>query len=68
MATIYRTRDGDVLDRICYAHYGYESAVVDVLTENKGLVELGVILPSGIEIILPDLTAPVADSGVNLWD
>lgn len=68
MAAIYRTRDGDVLDRICYEHYGRENAVIDVLNANKGLVEKGAILPSGVEITLPDLVVPVADKGASLWD
>ncbi|CAG9297571.1 tail protein X [Celerinatantimonas diazotrophica] len=67
MATIYRTRDGDVLDRICHDYYGRSSAIMDVYDVNPGLVEYNVILPAGIDIILPDLAEPVAQ-GTALWD
>lgn len=68
MATIYRTRNGDVLDRICWDYYGRESAFIDVLKANPGLVEKGAILPAGIEIILPELSSPVVTEAVSLWD
>ncbi|CAG9000675.1 MAG: hypothetical protein CENE_02675 [Candidatus Celerinatantimonas neptuna] len=67
MATIYKTRDGDVLDRICYDYYGRESAVIDVYAANPGLASYGVILPAGISILLPVLSRPVAQ-GTSLWD
>ncbi|MFM2476350.1 tail protein X [Celerinatantimonas sp. MCCC 1A17872] len=67
MATIYRTRDGDVLDQICNDYYGRSSAIIDVYDANPGLVDYGAILPAGIEITLPDLAAPVAQ-GTSLWD
>lgn len=66
MATIYKTRDGDVLDQICEQYYGRANAFIDVLNANPGLVEYGAILPRGIDIVLPELSTPVSE-GTSLW-
>ena len=50
---IYRTKDGDMVDHICYKHYGSGHMTSVVLQENTGLAELGPVLPAGIEITLP---------------
>jgi len=65
----YRTKDGDMLDRICWHHYGFESAVTAVLEANPGLADYGPVLPAGILIRLPDLSKPneTIDT-VRLWD
>lgn len=69
MSAIYRTRAGDQLDAICWRHYGRESAADEVLAANPRLAAHGLILPAGIEIMLPDLDAPaVAVASVKLWD
>lgn len=68
MATTYRTREGDMIDSICWRHYGRESAVTEVLKANPGLADRGAVLPSGIQITLPDLTTPVAKESASLWD
>ncbi len=67
MAKLYRTRDGDMLDEICYSEYGTEQAVVAVLDANPGLADKGAILIAGIEIILPDYTAPAEEDEDVLW-
>ncbi|HYN76918.1 MAG TPA: tail protein X [Lamprocystis sp. (in: g-proteobacteria)] len=70
--TTYRTRDDDVLDDLCWRHYGTQSGPVEVVLDaNPGLADLGPIYPAGVLIILPDLpaqTAPVASPPVRLWD
>lgn len=68
MATTYRTREGDMVDDICWRHYGRESAVIDVMEANPGLADFGAILPSGIQITLPDLPTPVAQESASLWN
>ncbi|MFM2482796.1 tail protein X [Celerinatantimonas sp. YJH-8] len=65
--TTYTTHDDDVLDRICYAYYGRENAIVGVYEANPGLAEYGVLLPAGIVIKLPELTEPTTQ-GTALWD
>ncbi|WP_338300920.1 tail protein X [Escherichia coli] len=60
---------GDTLDALCVRYYGRTEGVVEtVLQANPGLSELGVILPHGTAIDLPDVdTAPTAES-LNLWE
>lgn len=68
MATIFRTADGDLLDRLCYHRYGHLNGCVEaVLDSNPGLAEEPQPLRAGIIIQLPDLVAP-ADQQVRLWD
>ena len=71
MATTYRTREGDVLDELCWRHYGRQSGAVEaVLAANPGLSDLGPIYPSGVLIALPDLAPAAAETPapVRLWD
>lgn len=51
----FRTNDGDRIDLICWKRYGsLDGRIVEkVLEANKGL-SADEILPSGIEIILPE--------------
>ena len=64
-----RAMQGDTLDAICARYYGRTEGVVEtVLAANPGLAELGVVLPHGTAVELPDVqTAPVAET-VNLWE
>lgn len=64
----YLTRDGDVLDAVCYKHYGRESATVEVLAANPGLADSGMVLTAGIIIELPDLPDAVEKATITLWD
>lgn len=67
MATTYRTSQGDVLDLVCKQYYGNESAVSQVMAANPNLSEYGSVLPSNIEIILPDIQTKTTET-VSLWD
>jgi len=63
------TRQGDMVDDICYRHYGYESGVTEqVLATNQGLAARGMVLPAGVQITLPDVPARATETVVNLWD
>jgi phage tail protein X len=65
----YRTRQGDVLDAVCKAVYGRESAAADVLAANPGLADLGPVYQNGLVIDLPELPSPVSQPTiVRLWD
>ncbi|EGQ9962126.1 tail protein X [Vibrio cholerae] len=68
MATTYRTREGDVLDRICWRHYGRENAAVEVMKANPGLADYGAVLPSGLQITLPDIAPESKPEANALWD
>lgn len=66
----YTTKDGDVLDLICFQHYGFDIGVTETVLEyNVGLSAHGEVLPAGLVIELPEITAPVAEvEQINLWD
>lgn len=70
MPTIYQTRDGDVLDAICAAHYG--SNLADTIIRGSGgksgLADRGAVYPSGLSVILPERVIPVVESAFSLWD
>ena len=68
--TMYVTRAGDLLDWICWRHYGVSPGAVEmVLTSNPGLADRGPVLHAGIEIRLPVLPDPVEEvETVRLWD
>lgn len=64
----YVTKDGDVLDAICFKYYGNTIGTVEkVLEANRHLAELGVIFDAGVKIILPDLTISDESETVKLW-
>ena len=66
----YRTKDGDMLDWICWRHYGQQAGAVEaVLKANPGLSEAGPLLPAGLVIELPELPQPNQSiDTVRLWD
>lgn len=69
MASTYRTRDGDMLDDICWRQYGLQSGAVELVLEaNPGLADLGPVFSSGVLIELPDIAPPVQAGPVRLWD
>ncbi|WP_342627582.1 tail protein X [Nguyenibacter vanlangensis] len=67
----YQTRDGDVLDAIAYAQYGYcdDSVMSQIFAANSGIAAQGAVMPAGTMINLPDIVAPQTSSpAVKLWD
>jgi phage tail protein X len=68
MATTCRTSDGDLLDTLCYQHYGHLNGTVEaVLAANRLLADEPQPLRARLLITLPDLAEPVAEQ-VQLWD
>ncbi|NBV06785.1 MAG: phage tail protein [Proteobacteria bacterium] len=64
----YTTKDGDVLDSICWKYYGSTSGTVEkVLEANRHLANLPAIFAAGVKIILPDLTPEEDSESVKLW-
>ncbi len=64
----YVTKDGDVLDAICWKYYGSTSGTVEkVLEANRHLAELGSIFAAGVKIILPDLASEEEAENIKLW-
>ena len=70
MAITYTTREGDMLDLVCYRHYGRQSGAVEVVLDaNPGLADAGPVYPAGLNILLPDLPEPSAEERlITLWD
>lgn len=68
MAMICRTSDGDLLDTLCYHHYGHLNGTVEaVLAANRLLADEAQPLRTGLLITFPDLPEPM-DEQVQLWD
>lgn len=65
---VYTAKAGDMLDWICWRHYGRTGLVPDVLAANPGLEALGARLPAGTAVTLPDLPEPAAPALRRLWD
>jgi len=70
MTDAYLTKQGDMVDAICYAKYGYTAGATEaVLAANPGLADLGPVLPANITISLPTIAptpSPVIAT-VDLW-
>ncbi|PID40335.1 MAG: phage tail protein [Proteobacteria bacterium] len=65
----YVTKDKDTLDHICWRYYGRQSGAGEaVLEANPNLADIGVTLPAGIVIELPNLDLITPDQTVRLWD
>jgi len=65
----YRSKDGDVLDDICFSHYGSSDVIVQVLDANPHLADKGVVLASGVIINLPVIAQPqLTTAPVQLWN
>jgi len=64
-------RQGDTVDGICWRELGATTGVVEqVLELNRGIADLGPVLPEGTPVVLPErntVTAPVL-STIQLWD
>lgn len=68
MAMICRTSDGDLLDTLCYQHYGHLNGTVEaVLAANRLLADEPQPLRAGLLITFPEIPQPTAEQ-VQLWD
>lgn len=68
MATTYTTRDGDMLDEICFKFYGKTDGTVErVLEANQNLANLGPVYSAGVVITMPDV-AIESQTKVRLWE
>ncbi|WP_253299818.1 tail protein X [Wolbachia endosymbiont of Chironomus riparius] len=69
MTTYYLTRENEMLDLICWKHYGFTEGVVElVLGENSGLAEYGSFLPAGLKVKLPMMQKPVKKLKLKVWE
>ncbi|MEQ9132642.1 MAG: tail protein X [Salinisphaeraceae bacterium] len=70
MSQTYRTKAGDMVDEICWLHYGRSRGTMEIVLEaNPGLAAYGPVLPAGVVITLPVVEAPDAklDPVKNPW-
>lgn len=67
----YVTKQGDMIDAVCFKHYGTTSrgVVEAVLEANIGLADEGATLDPGIVIVLPDFggNEKESDQPIRLW-
>lgn len=61
------TRDGDVLDDLCWRHYGRVDVLPSVLEANPDLAQRPPVLTAGLVILLPDLPTPSVSPVIRLW-
>ena len=67
--SVYRTKEGEVLDQIAFRYYGtHEGTVEAVLEANPNLADEGVTLPAGLLVTLPAMNAPAKNKPIRLWD
>lgn len=71
MASV-RSHQGDTVDALCWRELGATAGVVEAVYElNRGLADLGPILPTGTLVQLPD-RSPATQTPViplqQLWD
>ncbi len=67
---IVRSIQGDTVDTVCWRYMGATAGVVEqTFAANSGLADLGVVLPTGTVIALPEAPGPSSTKKmVKLWD
>ena len=69
MATQIRTHQGETMDALCWRHYGRTLGMTEaVLQANPGLAALGLLIPQGLLVTMPDLPTAQPKPIVQLWD
>lgn len=67
----YTTKSGDMLDEICFDHYGFSPYAVEQVLEyakNYRLSDYPELLPAGVTVYLPQITAPNKEAPRRIWD
>jgi phage tail protein X len=70
MTDTYLTKQGDMVDAIAYAKYGYTAGATEaVLAANPGLADMGSVLPVNVTVNLPTIAppSPATIATVGLW-
>ncbi|MFP3019912.1 MULTISPECIES: tail protein X [unclassified Wolbachia] len=69
MTVHYIAQENEMLDYICFKHYGHSSGAVEiVLEENPGLADYGSFLPAGLKIKLPTIQEQLKKSKLKVWE
>ena len=69
-AASYHSKAGDTVDEIVWRHYenSVTGALEQVLEANRGLADLGPVLPVGTVVLLPVFEKTRESESVSLWD
>ncbi|MCD9147829.1 tail protein X [Pseudophaeobacter flagellatus] len=69
-AASYHSKEGDTVDEIVWRHYenSVTGALEQVLEANRGLADLGPVLPVGTVVLLPVFEETKESESVSLWD
>lgn len=70
MSQTYRSQAGDMVDELCWLHYGRTRGTVEtVLAANPGLAAYGPVLPAGVLVDLPVIAEPQTGKAYKeIWD
>ncbi|HVI51497.1 MAG TPA: tail protein X [Candidatus Sulfotelmatobacter sp.] len=69
MASVILARQGDTADIIAARCYdGDTSMATAILAANHGLAALGIFIPHGTIVTLPDRQTSTVSATVSLWD
>lgn len=62
-------RQGDTLDRLVWERYGQRAGALEAtLQANRGIADVGAVLPVGTRVSLPEIAPEPASTTVRLWD
>lgn len=65
----YRTKQHDVIDWICWKHYGFTAGSVEqIIQVNPEIAEYDDFLPEGLLIKLPGIDKQSSVKQIKLWD
>lgn len=63
------SQQGDTIDAICYRYYGYTAGAVEkVYNVNRGLCNLGPVLPIGTRVVMPEINQQTTANTIKLWE
>lgn len=64
------SRAGDSVGLLAHLHLGRDDDETEeaMYSANPGLAKYGPVLPSGVEVIIPDLPEAPLAKAVNVWD
>ena len=67
---VYTTVQGETLAGVIYRYYGIanEDILRQVLTANPNFSRRPLVLPQGVEIILPDINTDQQIAPIALWE
>ena len=64
----YITSEDEILDEICFRHYGTMDVVETVLKSNPDTANYKRTLPANLIINFPDIDTTKKVEQINLWD